>query len=134
MFRQSQKDLFNAYHEDTCALGVKKADAHPRVTETMPEIIRFIEDLIKKGYAYESDGDVYFKTRSFNGYGKLSHQSIDDLRSGARIEVGEKKEDPLDFALWKAAKEGEIYWESPWGKGRPGWHIECSAMAKKYLG
>ncbi|MDR7074814.1 cysteine--tRNA ligase [Fictibacillus barbaricus] len=126
--------FINAYHEDTCALGVQKADVHPRVTETMPEIITFIEDLIKKGYAYEAEGDVYFKTRSFKGYGKLSHQSIDDLRSGARIEVGEKKEDPLDFALWKAAKEGEIYWESPWGKGRPGWHIECSAMAKKYLG
>jgi cysteinyl-tRNA synthetase len=126
--------FINAYHEDTCALGVQKADAHPRVTETMPEIIEFIENLIKKGFAYEAAGDVYFKTRSFNGYGKLSHQSIDDLKSGARIEVGEKKEDPLDFALWKAAKEGEIYWESPWGNGRPGWHIECSAMAKKYLG
>ncbi|MCM3734130.1 cysteine--tRNA ligase [Fictibacillus nanhaiensis] len=126
--------FINAYHEDTCALGVQKADAHPRVTETMPEIIEFIKNLIKKGFAYEAAGDVYFKTRSFNGYGKLSHQSIDDLKSGARIEVGEKKEDPLDFALWKAAKEGEIYWESPWGNGRPGWHIECSAMAKKYLG
>jgi cysteinyl-tRNA synthetase len=126
--------FINAYHEDTCALGVQKADAHPRVTETMPEIIEFIENLIKKGFAYEASGDVYFKTRSFNGYGKLSHQSIDDLKSGARIEVGEKKEDPLDFALWKAAKAGEIYWESPWGNGRPGWHIECSAMAKKYLG
>jgi cysteinyl-tRNA synthetase len=126
--------FINAYHEDTCALGVQKADAHPRVTETMPEIIEFIENLIKKGFAYEAAGDVYFKTRSFNGYGKLSHQSIDDLKSGARIEVGEKKEDPLDFALWKAAKAGEIYWESPWGNGRPGWHIECSAMAKKYLG
>jgi cysteinyl-tRNA synthetase len=126
--------FINAYHEDTCALGVQKADAHPRVTETMPEIIEFIENLIQKGFAYEASGDVYFKTRSFNGYGKLSHQSIDDLKSGARIEIGEKKEDPLDFALWKAAKEGEIYWESPWGKGRPGWHIECSAMAKKYLG
>lgn len=126
--------FIHAYHEDTCALGVQKADAHPRVTETMPEIIDFIDNLIKKGFAYEASGDVYFKTRSFDGYGKLSHQSIDDLRSGARIEIGEKKEDPLDFALWKAAKEGEIYWESPWGKGRPGWHIECSAMAKKYLG
>jgi cysteinyl-tRNA synthetase len=126
--------FINAYHEDTCALGVQKADAHPRVTETMPEIIDFIENLIQKGFAYEAEGDVYFKTRSFKGYGKLSHQSIDDLKSGARIEIGEKKEDPLDFALWKAAKEGEIYWDSPWGKGRPGWHIECSAMAKKYLG
>ncbi|MFC0190592.1 cysteine--tRNA ligase [Fictibacillus aquaticus] len=124
----------DAYHEDVCALGVKKADHHPRVMETIPEIITFIEQLIEKGFAYEAGGDVYFKTRNFNGYGKLSHQSIDDLRIGARIEVGEKKNDPLDFALWKAAKEGEIFWESPWGKGRPGWHIECSAMAKKYLG
>jgi cysteinyl-tRNA synthetase len=124
----------DAYHEDVCALGVKKADHHPRVIETMPEIIDFIEKLIEKGFAYEAGGDVYFKTRNFNGYGKLSHQSIDDLRIGARIEVGEKKNDPPDFALWKAAKDGEIFWESPWGKGRPGWHIECSAMAKKYLG
>ncbi|MCQ6268466.1 cysteine--tRNA ligase [Fictibacillus sp. WQ 8-8] len=126
--------FIQSYHEDVCALGVQKADHHPRVTETMPEIIDFISKLIEKGYAYEAKGDVYFKTRSFEGYGKLSHQSIDDLRSGARIEVGEIKKDPLDFALWKAAKEGEIFWESPWGNGRPGWHIECSAMAKKYLG
>ncbi|EIT84078.1 cysteinyl-tRNA ligase [Fictibacillus macauensis ZFHKF-1] len=126
--------FIDAYHEDVCALGVKEAHHHPRVTETMPEIIDFIAQLIDKGYAYESQGDVYFKTRAFNGYGKLSHQSIDDLRSGARIEVGDIKQDPLDFALWKAAKDGEIFWESPWGKGRPGWHIECSAMAKKYLG
>jgi cysteinyl-tRNA synthetase len=123
-----------AYHEDVSALGCKKADHHPRVTESMDIIIDFIEKLIEKGFAYEAAGDVYFKTRTFEGYGKLSHQPIDELRSGARIEVGEKKKDPLDFALWKAAKEDEIFWESPWGKGRPGWHIECSAMAKKYLG
>jgi len=104
------------------------------VTENMDAIIAFIEKLIEKGHAYESGGDVYYHTRSFPDYGKLSHQSIDELKSGARIEVGEKKEDALDFALWKAAKEGEISWDSPWGKGRPGWHIECSAMAKKYLG
>jgi cysteinyl-tRNA synthetase len=126
--------FIEAYHEDVSALGCKMADHHPRVTESMDLIIEFIEKLIEKGFAYESGGDVYYKTRSFKGYGKLSHQSIDDLQSGARIEVGEKKQDPLDFALWKAAKEGEIYWESPWGNGRPGWHIECSAMAKKYLG
>lgn len=126
--------FIKAYHEDTCALGVKKADHHPRVTETMPEIIEFISGLIEKGYAYEKEGDVYFRTRAFEGYGKLSDQSIDDLQAGARIEVGEIKEDPLDFALWKKAKEGEISWESPWGEGRPGWHIECSAMVKKYLG
>lgn len=123
-----------AYFEDVSALGCSTADVHPRVMENMDIIIEFIQQLVEKGYAYESDGDVYFRTRKFNGYGKLSHQSIDDLQVGARIEVGDKKDDDLDFALWKAAKEGEIYWESPWGIGRPGWHIECSAMAKKYLG
>lgn len=126
--------FIEAYHQDTCALGVRKADLHPRVTETIPEIITFIATLIEKSYAYEAGGDVYFRTRKFDGYGKLSSQSIEDLRSGARIEVDERKEDPLDFVLWKAAKEGEISWESPWGEGRPGWHIECSAMVKKYLG
>ncbi len=123
-----------AYFEDVDALGCKRATANPRVIDNMDIIIEFIEALIEKGYAYESAGDVYYKTREFKEYGKLSHQSIDELRLGARIDVGEKKNDPLDFALWKAAKEGEIYWESPWGKGRPGWHIECSAMAKRYLG
>ncbi|MEH7112752.1 cysteine--tRNA ligase [Neobacillus niacini] len=126
--------FIQAYFEDVTALGCKKADIHPRVMENMDTIIDFIDQLIKKGFAYESEGDVYFRTRNFDEYGKLSHQSIDDLQIGARIEVGEKKQDDLDFALWKAAKEGEIYWESPWGIGRPGWHIECSAMAKKYLG
>lgn len=123
-----------AYFEDIAALGCKRANVHPRVTENIDIIIEFIERLIEKGYAYEVDGDVYYKTRNFADYGKLSHQSIDELRAGARIEIGEKKQDPLDFALWKAAKEGEIAWDSPWGKGRPGWHIECSAMARKYLG
>ncbi|GEL08364.1 cysteine--tRNA ligase [Salisediminibacterium halotolerans] len=126
--------FIDAYYEDTEALGVKKADEHPRVTDTMPEIIAFIERLVAKGYAYESDGDVYFRTRKFENYGQLSHQSIDDLQAGARIQVGEKKEDPLDFVLWKKAKDNEIAWESPWGNGRPGWHIECSAMVKKHLG
>lgn len=126
--------FIEAYFEDVSALGCQKADVHPRVMENMDIIIEFISKLIEKGYAYESEGDVYFSTRKFNDYGKLSHQSVDELRVGARIEVGEKKKDDLDFALWKAAKEGEIYWESPWGIGRPGWHIECSAMAKKYLG
>ena len=123
-----------AYFEDITALGCQKADAHPRVTEHMDDIIEFIKVLIEKGYAYESQGDVYYRTRKFNGYGKLSHQSIDDLKVGARIEAGEKKEDPLDFALWKAAKAGEIKWASPWGEGRPGWHIECSVMAREHLG
>jgi cysteinyl-tRNA synthetase len=126
--------FINAYFEDVSALGCKKADAHPRVMESMDIIMEFISKLIEKDFAYESEGDVYFRTRKFEGYGKLSHQSVDELRVGARIEVGEKKQDALDFALWKAAKEGEIFWESPWGDGRPGWHIECSAMAKKYLG
>ena len=123
-----------AYFEDVTALGCQKADAHPRVTEHMDSIIEFIGVLIEKGYAYESQGDVYYRTRKFDGYGKLSHQSVDDLKIGARIETGEKKEDALDFALWKDAKPGEIFWESPWGKGRPGWHIECSVMARELLG
>ncbi|CEG25233.1 cysteine--tRNA ligase [Bacillus sp. B-jedd] len=126
--------FIDAYFEDVSALGCKKADVHPRVTENMDIIIDFIASLIEKGFAYETGGDVYYRTRRFDGYGKLSHQSIDELKVGARIERGEKKEDALDFALWKAAKEGEISWDSPWGKGRPGWHIECSAMARKYLG
>lgn len=123
------------YFKDAAALNVKKATVHPRVTETMNDIIKFVQDLIDLGYAYESNGDVYYRARKFEGYGKLSGKNIDDLISGARIAVDEKKEDPLDFALWKARKEeSEIAWESPWGMGRPGWHIECSAMAKKYLG
>ncbi|MFK2826822.1 cysteine--tRNA ligase [Bacillus sp. B190/17] len=126
--------FIKAYFEDTGALGCQKADVHPRVTESIDIIIEFIEALIEKGYAYASGGDVYYRTRKFADYGKLSHQSIDELKVGARIGVGEKKEDELDFVLWKAAKEGEIFWNSPWGKGRPGWHIECSAMARKYLG
>lgn len=126
--------FIHAYFEDITALGCKKADVHPRVTEHMDDIIDFIKVLIDKGYAYESQGDVYYRTRKFNGYGKLSHQDIDELKIGARIEAGEKKEDALDFALWKAAKPGEIFWESPWGEGRPGWHIECSVMAREHLG
>lgn len=126
--------FIQAYFEDVSALGVKQADVHPRVTECIPEIISFIETLVEKGFAYEVDGDVYFRTREFEGYGKLSQQPVDELQAGARITVGDKKEDPLDFALWKAEKEGEISWDSPWGKGRPGWHIECSAMIHKYLG
>ena len=123
------------YYKDAAALNIKKATVHPKVTETIPDIIKFIQNLIDLGYAYESDGDVYYRARKFEGYGKLSGKNIDDLISGARIAVGEKKEDPLDFALWKARKEdSEIAWESPWGMGRPGWHIECSTMSKKYLG
>lgn len=123
------------YFKDVTALNVKKASVHPKVTETMNDIIKFVEDLVEKGYAYEVDGDVYYSTRKFKGYGKLSKQNIEDLESGARIQIGDKKKDPLDFALWKARKtDDEIAWESPWGMGRPGWHIECSAMSKKFLG
>lgn len=126
--------FIEAYFEDTEALGCQKADVHPRVTENIELIVAFISELVNKGFAYESGGDVYYRTRKFDGYGKLSHQSIDELKVGARIGPGEKKDDALDFVLWKAAKEGEISWSSPWGEGRPGWHIECSAMARKYLG
>ena len=123
------------YYKDAGAINVKKADVHPRVSETMDDIIQFVADLIDMGYAYEVDGDVYYSTRKFKDYGKLSKQNIDDLEAGARIMVEEKKKDPLDFALWKARKEeSEIAWESPWGMGRPGWHIECSSMSRKYLG
>ncbi len=123
-----------AFHEDTGALNVKPATCNPRVMEHMDDIIQFIQNLIDEGYAYESGGDVYFRTRKFDGYGKLSHQSIDDLKIGARIEQGEQKEEALDFTLWKKAKPGEISWESPFGTGRPGWHIECSVMAYEKLG
>lgn len=119
---------------DAEGLNIMKADVHPRATENVDGIIELIQSLIDKGYAYESQGDVYFRTLKFKDYGKLSHQPIDDLESGARISVSEIKENPLDFALWKAAKPNEPFWESPWGKGRPGWHIECSVMAKRYLG
>ncbi|GFR38872.1 cysteine--tRNA ligase [Insulibacter thermoxylanivorax] len=123
-----------AYFEDAEALGIRRATVHPRVTENMKEIIDFIQGLIDQDLAYESGGDVYFRTAKFPEYGKLSHQNLEELQYGIRIEVDERKADPRDFVLWKAAKPGEIRWDSPWGEGRPGWHIECSAMAKKYLG
>ncbi len=122
------------YFKDAEGLGVQKATIHPRATENIDAIISIIEKLIEKGHAYESEGDVYFSARSFKSYGKLSGKNIDDLESGARIDVSDIKRDPLDFALWKASKPGEPFWESPWGNGRPGWHIECSAMVDKYLG
>ena len=123
------------YYKDAKSLNVEKASVHPKVTENMDEIIAFVKGLIDKGFAYEVDGDVYYSTRKFNEYGKLSKQNIEDLESGARIEIGEKKQDPLDFALWKGRKaDDEIAWQSPWGMGRPGWHIECSVMSTKYLG
>ena len=127
-----------AFMEDTKAINIEPATMHPRATENIPEIIKFIQGLIDKGYAYEKDGDVYYRARKFKDYGQLSGQSIDDLEVGASEHVSadeiNKKEDPMDFALWKAAKPGEINWNSPWGKGRPGWHIECSVMSTKYLG
>ena len=122
------------YYTDAEGLGVGKATVHPRATHCIGDIIHIIEDLIEKGYAYESGGDVFYSTKKFKGYGKLSHLPMDQLESGARIDVNDLKEDPMDFAVWKAAKPGEPAWESPWGMGRPGWHIECSAMACKFLG
>ena len=133
-FEEVSEKYINEFWTDAHGLNFKDATVHPKATENIDEIIEIIKTLEEKGYAYAVDGDVYYRALKFNGYGKLSHQPIDDLQSGARIAVGEKKENPLDFALWKAAKEGEPYWDSPWGKGRPGWHIECSAMNRKYLG
>ena len=122
------------YKKDAHGLNVMDADIHPKVTESMDIIIDIVKVLVEKGYAYESNGDVYFRTSKFKDYGKLSKMPIDELRAGARVDISEHKEDPLDFAVWKAAKPGEPYWESPWGKGRPGWHIECSAMSRHYIG
>lgn len=133
-FEEVSKKYIDEFWTDANGLNFKKATVHPKATENIDEIISIIKTLEDKGYAYAVDGDVYFRTLKFKEYGKLSHQPIEDLQSGARIAIGEKKENPLDFALWKAAKEGEPYWESPWGKGRPGWHIECSAMNKRFLG
>ncbi|EHL17890.1 cysteinyl-tRNA synthetase [Peptoanaerobacter stomatis] len=122
------------YFKDAKAIGIRKATVHPRVTENIKEIIDFIQDLIDKGFAYVLGNDVYFEVKKFKEYGKLSHKNIDDLLSGARIEINDEKRAPIDFALWKGKKEGEIGWDSPWGQGRPGWHIECSVMSNKYLG
>lgn len=122
------------YYQDADALNIERATVNPRATEFIGEIIKFVKGLVDKGYAYEVDGDVYFSTKKFEGYGKLSGQNIEDLQSGARISVDERKKDPMDFAIWKAQKPGEPAWNSPWGMGRPGWHIECSCMAKKLLG
>jgi len=126
--------FINAYFEDAQALGIRKADYHPRATEHIKDIIELIQKLVDKGLAYNIEGDVYFDTTSYQGYGKLTGQALEDLEAGARIEVDQRKKNPMDFALWKKAKEDELYWESPWGKGRPGWHIECSAMSMQYLG
>ena len=122
------------YYKDAESIGVKKATVHPKATENIDAIIDIVKKLVDNGYAYAVDGNVYFSTKKFKEYGKLSKQPLEDLEAGARIDVNEHKNDPMDFALWKAKKEGEPSWESPWGEGRPGWHIECSAMANKFLG
>ncbi|ERI97982.1 MULTISPECIES: cysteine--tRNA ligase [Eubacteriales] len=134
-FAQVSERFIAEYKVDAQGLGVREATYHPKATENIQNIIDLISSLMDKGFAYRAEnGDVYFRAARFDEYGKLSHMPLEDLEAGARISVGEIKEDPVDFALWKAAKEGEPYWESPFGKGRPGWHIECSAMAKHYLG
>ena len=126
-------DAYGAFSTAYALLGNLAPTHEPRATEHIPEMVALIEELIETGHAYPSGGDVYFAVRSFGRYGALSRHELDDLRAGDRIEPGDKKRDPLDFALWKASKPGEPSWDSPWGQGRPGWHIECSAMAVKYL-
>jgi len=128
------ENYINEYFKDIDALNVIRADVHPRVSEHIPEIINAVSTLIDKGFAYEVEGDVFFRVKAFKDYGKLSGRSLEDMLAGARVEVDERKEEPVDFALWKSSKEGEPCWDSPWGKGRPGWHIECSVMSMKYLG
>lgn len=122
------------YFQDADALGILRADVHPRVSEHMPEIVAAVQSLVDKGFAYEVDGDVYYRVRAFPEYGKLSKRKLEDMLAGARVEVDERKEEAADFALWKSSKPGEPFWESPWGPGRPGWHIECSVMSTQYLG
>ena len=122
------------YWTDAIGLGVREATYHPKATENVEEIITMISTLIDKGFAYQSENDVYYRTEAFSGYGRLSKQPLEDLQAGARVDASELKENPMDFAVWKGAKPGEPYWDSPWGHGRPGWHIECSAMARRYLG
>lgn len=133
-YKEISETYIREFWTDAKGLNVREATVHPKATENIDEIIRIIETLVEKGYAYDVDGDVYFSPKKFAEYGKLSHQPLEDLEAGARIMVGEIKREPMDFALWKAAKPGEPYWESPWGHGRPGWHIECSAMVRRFLG
>ncbi len=132
--KELAEKYIQAYFEDADALHVLRADVHPKVTEHMDEIIQMVQGIVEKGHAYEVHGNVYFDVRSFSAYGHLSGRDLDEMKSGARVDVDDEKHDPLDFALWKAAKQGEPSWPSPWGPGRPGWHIECSAMSLKYLG
>ncbi len=132
--RELAEKYTNSYFEDMDALNIAPADVYPRATEEVPKIIEVIQGLINKGYAYPAKGSVYFRVRNVADYGKLAHRTLESMMAGARIEIGEEKEHPMDFVVWKAAKPGEPSWESPWGSGRPGWHIECSAMSLKYLG
>jgi cysteinyl-tRNA synthetase len=132
--RELADEYIARYFEDMDALNIRRADVYPYATQEIPEILRLIQGLVEKGHAYVSGGDVYFRVRSFASYGRLSHRTLEGMQAGARVEPGEGKEFPLDFALWKGAKPGEPSWPSPWGEGRPGWHIECSAMSLKYLG
>ena len=133
-FKEISEKYIEEFWKDAKGMNIREATYHPKATENIDEIIAIVSALIEKGYAYAVDGDVYFSTKKFHEYGKLSHQPLEDLEAGARINIGELKKEPMDFALWKNAKPGEPYWESPWGKGRPGWHIECSAMVRRYLG
>lgn len=133
-YKEISEKYIEEFWTDAHGMNIREATYHPRATENMDEIIDIVKTLVDKGYAYEASGDVYFSTKKFSEYGKLSHQPLEDLEAGARINIGEVKKEPMDFALWKAAKPGEPYWDSPWGKGRPGWHIECSAMVRKILG
>lgn len=133
-FSDVSEKYIDEFWKDAKGLNVRQANVHPKATENIDNIINIISTLIDKGYAYEAQGDVYFSPKNFDGYGKLSHQPLEELEAGARIMVGEVKREPMDFAVWKAAKPGEPSWDSPWGKGRPGWHIECSAMVCRYLG
>ena len=126
--------FINEYYQDADGLQIKRATVNPRATEYIEEVVKFVQELVNKGFAYEVDGDVYFSTKKFEEYGKLCGQNLEDLQSGARISIDERKKDPIDFAVWKSQKPGEPAWESPWGLGRPGWHIECSCMAKNLLG
>ena len=133
-YKEVSEKYIEEFWKDVKGMNIREATVHPKATENIDEIIDIVSTLIEKGYAYAVDGDVYFSPSKFNEYGKLSHQPLEDLEAGARIMVGEVKKEPMDFALWKSAKPGEPYWESPWGHGRPGWHIECSAMVRRYLG
>ncbi len=133
-YKQVSEKYIEEFWKDTKGMNIREATVHPKATENIDEIISIVSTLIEKGYAYAVDGDVYFSPSKFREYGKLSHQPLEELEAGARINVGEIKREPMDFALWKSAKPGEPYWESPWGQGRPGWHIECSAMVRRYLG